>query len=326
MQLSDPWFLLLACSLPLLVLYMLKQKTPAFKVPSIQTFQSISQGRWRRMRHLPLVMRVMVLILLIIALARPQTFEEAGKQRSEGIDMMLVLDVSESMIALDFVIDGKRRDRLYVVKSVVKDFIKSRVNDRLGIVVFGSYAYAQAPLTLDHEVLEQFLENVEIGMAGSTTAIGEAMAVAVNRLKDISSKEKVMVLLSDGSNTAGQIQPSKAIEIAKSLGVKVYTIGIGSSGVVPVPTQLGIRQAQFKFDEKLLKKIANDTGGKYFRAKQTEELVNIYRSIDELERTEVETQFYRKYEEHYHPWVWAALMFLGLEMMVGFGRFGRVFR
>jgi Ca-activated chloride channel family protein len=225
------------------------------------------------------------------------------------------------MEALDFFIDGERVTRLQSVKNVVAEFIKNRPNDRIGMVVFGEDAFTQAPQTLDHGILLSFLEEVKIGMAGDRTAIGLAVGIAVKRIKDLPSKSKVLILLTDGSNNVNTLSPEKASEIAKSFGVKIYTIGVGSKGKAPFLVEgiFGQRLVyqQVDIDEETLKKIADITGGRYYRATDTESLKKIYDEIDQLERTEITRREYVEYEEHYAAFSFFGLGFLLLEILLG---------
>ena len=274
--------------------------------------------------HTGFFLRIGCLSLLILALARPQTGHEQSKQRTEGLDMMLVIDTSGSMRGMDFVIDGKRQDRLSVAKEVLKKFIEARSDDRLGLTIFGSNAFAYVPLTLDHDVLTRYLDEVSIGMAGESTAIGDAIGVATNRLKDLKAKSKVMILLTDGSNQAGKVEPMDAAKAAKAMGVKIYSIGVGSKGLVPVPTQFGYQNVRIDLDEELLGKIADLTGGQYYRATDTETLAKIYQTIDELEKTEREIEVFRLYEESYSSFVWPALILIILEICFNISRWRRI--
>ena len=261
-------------------------------------------------------------MLLIIASARPQLGNTQFKRKSEGIDIMLVIDTSGSMKALDFSYNNERKNRLYVVKKVVSEFVKERLDDRIGLVVFGDNAYIQSPLTLDHQVLDKYIDRMEIGMAGNSTAIGDAMATTLKRLVDIESKSKVAILLTDGENTAGTIDPKEATEAAKSLGVKFYTIAIGRSGSVPIPVDglfgKTVRKVRMNVDTKLLKYIASETGGEFFQATDTESLVKIYDSIDQLEKTEIEKTEFKNYKDIGEYFLFAALIVLLLEVFVGF--------
>lgn len=266
--------------------------------------------------HLLFFLRLIAIIFALIAMARPQSGKGEVKERTEGLDIILTIDTSESMKGLDFILDGQRKTRLDVVKNVLINFIDKRIDDRLGMVVFGTNAFTQAPLTLDHDVLLRFLDATEIGMAGGQTAIGDAMGVAINRLKDLESKSKIVILLTDGSNTAGEINPLEMIKAAKLKNIKIYTIGVGSKGDVPVQTRYGIKYTRMDLDEGLLQKIAEETGGKYYRAKDTEGLKQIYENIDSLEKTKKEVQIFHNYKEHYHYFLWSSLAFFLLEILL----------
>ncbi len=267
--------------------------------------------------NLPHFFRLGLLACLILAAARPQLMDQNTKRQVEGLDIMLVLDTSNSMLAMDFELEGKRQNRLEVVKHVVEDFIQKRMDDRLGLVVFGSQAFTQAPLTLDHKVLLEFLKPVKIGMAGPETAIGDALATAVKRLKDIDAKSKIVILLTDGASTAGVVEPRSAVEAARTLGIKIYAVGVGSDGPVPFPTQgfFGVEYQQriFKMDTELMKFIADSTGGKFFLASDTETLQKIYATIDQLEKTRKDVDDPRPREEAAWIFLLAALAFFALE-------------
>jgi Ca-activated chloride channel family protein len=307
------WFLLL---LPLAFFFLKKKnrstsnfRTPAAFLWDIPTPRDLS----------PLIpwCRFFTLACLTLVLARPQTYEQAAPRKADGLDMILVIDTSGSMKALDFLKgDGRRVDRLSVVKEVVSDFVKKRINDRLGLVVFGSQAYPQAPLTLDHEVILTYIDAAQIGMAGEATAIGDGIGVALGRVKDVDAKSKILILLTDGANTAGKIDPRQAMEAAKTLGVKIYTIGIGSDQPVPVETQWGIQQVVFELDEKLLTEIAQETGGSYFKASDREGLAAIYDEIDRLETTQREGLTRQDAKEEYGFFLLLALGFFLLEMLL----------
>jgi Ca-activated chloride channel family protein len=241
---------------------------------------------------------------------------------------MLCLDTSGSMNALDFQLENKRVNRLQVVKKVVDEFIRGRQNDRIGMVVFAEEAFTQCPLTLDYGVLLSFLDRLEIGMAGDTTAIGSALATCVKRLKDVKSKSKVIILLTDGRNNTGAISPATAADIAKTHGIKVYTIGAGTEGEAPflVDSLFGKHYVYQKvdLDEDTLKEIARKTGGRYFRATNTEALKTIYQQIDEMEKTEVKVKEYMEYKELFHWFLIPGLLFLLVEIVLAHTRFMKI--
>ncbi|MDE3269018.1 MAG: VWA domain-containing protein, partial [Pseudomonadota bacterium] len=268
MQLAYPYVLLLVSVLiPLLYLYQRRGIYGRITMPSIAPLRNKRAGQSRYLRHLLLALRVLAILCIIGALARPQLLTGVRIKETEGLDLMLLIDTSASMRALDFVAaNNERKDRLAVVKEVIADFIKTRHNDRIGMIVFGEQAFIQAPLTSDHDILLEFLAQTEIGMAGDSTAIGDAIGVSVNRFKNIQAKSKVAILLTDGENTAGIIDPTISAKIASDYDVKIYTIGIGSNEAVPVPHAGQIFRQQLPLDEGLLQDIAKQTGGKYFKA------------------------------------------------------------
>lgn len=312
---SEPyWFVLLLVLFPMYWYY--NRSFPFISYPRTQLLKRIKHQSNPIKKHLLFLLRVCAVVAMIIALARPQAGRSRMQQKSEGLDIMLVVDTSGSMKAMDFTIQGKNQDRLFVVKHVLEEFIQTRSDDRIGMVVFGTHAYAQAPLTLDHDVLSKYLEAVEIGVAGEQTAIGEAIAVAVNRMKDIEAKSKIMILLTDGSNTSGKVDPIEAANAAKAFDVKIYTIGVGSNRPVPIPTPLGYRRVVVELDEKSLTQIAEITNGKYFKASDTKTLSQVYKTIDELEKTNVDVTVHRNYEEKFSPYLWAALCFALMELLL----------
>ncbi len=249
-----------------------------------------------------LIFAAAVVASLVAALARPQKGESVFRVTSEGVDIMMVLDLSGSMRAEDFLVNGRRENRLFVVKDAAQHFIEQRSNDRIGLVVFAGRAYTQCPLTLDYPVLLELLDNLQIGQADDGTAIGSALATAVNRLKDSKAASKVIVLLTDGVNNAGKIDPMTAAEIASKFGIKVYTIGAGTKGLAPYPVQdvfgnTVYQPVKIDVDDEGLERIAQKTGGQYFRATDTEGLKKIYSAIDKLEKSKIESLKYTNYED-----------------------------
>ena len=320
MRFADPEFLFLLIIVIPIAFYS-HTSGGRIRFSNIQTIKSIVQSHWFHPRKLLLIFRVLATVLVVVALARPQAGRVFSKTSSNGVDILLALDTSGSMQALDFKIDGKPVDRLSVVKKVVSDFVQARVSDRMGLIVFGEEAFLQCPLTLDHGILMEFLQQLEIGMAGDGTAIGSAVGVGVGRIKDLEAKSKVMILLTDGRNNAGRIPPEKAAEIAKSFGIKVYTVGVGTSGKAPFAVN-SIFGKQYVYqdvdiDEELLQSIAKETSAKYFRAKSTEELVAIYDEIDKLETTEKEVKEYTEYNELFHLALIPGILFTLLELILG---------
>jgi Ca-activated chloride channel family protein len=319
---AHPWFLLILLVLIPMFFWEFRALRPALIYPTLKTVSSLNRSRF--LYRLPFVLRVLSVVLITLALARPQSGRSQSKRSTDGIDIMLVADASGSMNALDFVIDGKRQNRLSVVAKAMSEFVKARTEDRLGLVVFGTYAYALAPLTLDHDVILQLIDNMKVGMAGETTAIGDALGVASNRLKDLTSKSKIIILMTDGVSDAGTLNPSEAAQAAQAIGIKIYTVGVGSEGDVPIKTPYGYQNVRIPIDEKILKEIADMTGGKYFRATDTDALFNIYHTIDSLEKTTSEVEIYNSYEEHFAWLVGAALLFLFLELLLRTTRLRRL--
>lgn len=325
MRFAYPWVLLfLLLLLPLAwILLARRQQRPGFGYATVGILRSAfaSQNLWL---NLPTFLRLGLLSCLIIAAARPQLMDVNTKRNVEGLDIVLVLDTSNSMLAMDFKLDDKRQNRLEVVKHVVEQFIQKRVDDRIGLVVFGSQAFTQAPLTLDHRVLLEFLKPISIGMAGPETAIGDALATAVKRLKDVDAKSKIIILLTDGASTAGSVEPKSAVEAARTLGIKVYAIGVGSNGPVPFPTQgfFGVEYQQriFKMDTELMQFIADSTGGKFFLASDTATLEKVYATIDQLEKTKKEFDDPRPREEFAWAFILAALVFFAVEQALAASR------
>ncbi len=276
-------------------------------------------------------LRLLSVALLMLAMTRPQTGRTLTEVNTEGIDIVLVMDTSGSMQALDLDADreiSKRRNRLEVARDVVASFVEARQNDQLGLVVFGEQAFTQCPLTLDHGILSTFLERVEIGVAGDGTALGDAVATGVKRLRDSSAESRVLIVLTDGVNNAGSIAPQTAAEIAATYDIRIYTIAAGVRGEAPflVRTRLGeqvIYQPNM-IDEDVLQKMAEATGGAYFRAEDAEALESIYEEIDQLERTEITMEKYTEYDERYRWFVAPAILLLLLEVVLLGTRFRKL--
>jgi Ca-activated chloride channel family protein len=266
--------------------------------------------------HAPFVLRSLLVILLSIALARPQMSNRLQSESTEGIDIMMALDVSGTMLGEDF-----RPNRLEAAKAVAKEFVSSRPNDQIGLVLFAGESFTQCPLTADHTVLFDLFESVKFGMIEDGTAIGLGLANAVNRMKDSPTKSKVIILLTDGSNNRGDIDPQTAAEIAKTYGIRVYAIGVGSYSKevkVPVYTPYGVQYGTMssEFDESTLRNIAQLTGGEYFRAKDNKTLRAIYDQIDQLEKTKIRVREYSKRTEHFMPFLLAAFACLLLDLVL----------
>ena len=315
---EDPWLLLFFLMIPYLTIRGKGKLQATISYSSIDTLQSIRSARVEILSILPLVLRMIAISLLVLALARPQEGHKSTEILSVGVDIMLALDTSGSMQALDFIKDEKRDTRLTMVKDVVSQFIENRPNDRMGMVVFGSEAYTQCPLTLDQGILQSFLSKLDIGMAGDLTAIGSAIGIAVKRLKDLESKSKVIILLTDGRNNAGNLPPLQAAQTAKAFGIKIHTIAVGTHGKAPflVNSIFGQRYVyqQVDIDENTLKKISDLTGGQYFRATDLESLKAIYKQIDEMEKSEVKVIDHSEYTELFHYFLIPGILLLFLEI------------
>lgn len=293
----------------------------SIRFSSLRNLKKVRPSFWQRLSWLPKVLRLLALTSLIIAMARPQYGWKETEIFSRGIDIMLVTDVSYSMKATDF-----RPNRLESAKRVMEEFIEGRKGDRIGIIVFATTSFMLCPLTLDYGVVKEFIENIEFDIVdGNSTAIGMALAYGVKKLKDSKAKSKVIILLTDGENNAGMIEPLTAAEMAETLGIRVYTIGVGSEGMamVPVDTPFGVRYVPqaVHIDEETLKKIAEQTGGRYYRATSEEKLEEIYKEIDKLVKTKIEEKTHQFYDERMHYFIIAAILFILLEVVLSATRF-----
>jgi len=313
---ANKGFLFLLLLIPALsVWYYFRQRNRESDVrySSLLPFSEIPSTRKERARHLPFILRMAALTLLILALARPQSTSHGENVYSEGIDIILALDISGSMLAEDF-----HPNRIEAAKNVAEEFINARTNDRIGLVIFASESFTQCPLTVDYAVLKSLLKPVKPGMIEEETAIGLGIANAVNRLKDSKSKSKVIILLTDGVNNRGEIDPITAAQIAATYGIRIYTVGMGTNGEAPYPAQtpFGIRYQMMKsdLDENALTKIAELTDGKYFRATDNATLEKIYKEIDRLEKTRIEVRTYRRYSELFYSYVGFALLLLMVDV------------
>tara|TARA_B100000686_G_scaffold355261_1_gene471730 strand:- start:7905 stop:8912 length:1008 start_codon:yes stop_codon:yes gene_type:complete len=325
---QDPWLLFGMIVIPILIMVYRDRRQAVIRFSSIATLKMLVVQRPKLLRIFPIILRCITVIILILALARPQEGRYTREILSRGVDIMLAIDTSGSMRALDFTRGDQRITRLNVVKEVVSNFVGNRSNDRLGLIAFGAEAFTQCPLTLDHEVVLKFINKMTIGMAGDSTAIGSAIGIAVKRLKDLEAKSKVIVLLTDGRNNAGFITPEQSANIAKTYGVKIYTIGVGTRGRVPflVDTILGQRYVyqQVNIDEVTLKSIAEKTGAQYFRATDLESLRNIYAQIDQLETSDVKIKEHTNFTELFPIFLVPSLMCLLLEIFISNTRLQRI--
>ena len=316
---ANPNYLyLLLLLLPLIGWYVWKlQKSQAsMQVSSSEVFDLPQASSWKvHLRHLPFVLRMAVIALLIIVLARPQSTDSWQNSSTEGIDIVLSLDISTSMLAEDL-----KPNRLEAAKDVAASFINGRQNDNIGLVVFSGESFTQCPLTTDHTVLLNLFKDIQSGMINDGTAIGLGLANSVSRIKDSQARSKVIILLTDGSNNMGEIAPVTAAEIAKTFGIRVYTIGVGTEGEAPYPfqTAFGVQYQNVKvdIDEETLKQIAATTGGQYFRATDNSSLKAIYTEIDKMEKTKISVKEYSKKEEEYLIYALCLFVLLLIEIVL----------
>ena len=325
MGFAHPYWLLLLVLVPLAGFWSWQsmRKRPGMRFSTTAAARQAGPSIRVRLRFLPTVLRVAGLTLAIVALARPQDRNVIREQYAEGVDIMMVLDTSTSMRAEDFT-----PNRFVAAKNVGSDFIAGRTSDRVGLIVFAANAYTQAPLTLDYDFLQSMLSEVEVGVIEDGTAIGTALAMAVNRLKDTEAKSKVVILLTDGQNNRGELSPETAAEVAKTLGVRIYAIGVGQHGEAPfvVDHPFAGRQRRMvpvEIDEEMLQAVADMTGGQYFRATNNRALRDIYDEIGELERTKIEERSYMDYEEQYATFLFPGLLLLMIEVLLSTTLFRR---
>lgn len=317
-EFAYPDFLYGLLVLPLLLFWYWKKNNAnrvELQVSSLMAFEEIAMGVKVKLRHLVFVLRLAAIGLLFVALARPQSSTSWQNVTTEGIDIVMAIDISSSMLAEDF-----KPNRLEASKAVALEFIGGRPNDRVGLVVFSGESFTQCPLTTDHSVLRNLFEDIKSGIIEDGTAIGMGLATGVARLKDSEAKSKVVILLTDGVNNAGSIAPITAADIASSFGVRVYTIGVGSKGTAPYPIETPFgkqyRDMEVKIDEEMLKEIAANTGGVYYRAVDKNKLGAIYEDIDKLEKSKIEVTEFRKKTERFLPWVLLAAFCLLLEFLL----------
>ncbi len=310
------WFLLLVPALIVWYVVRHKKQETALSFSDLKGMVKLPKTWKAYLRHLLFAMKMAALALLIVALARPQSASTNSTSNIEGIDIVLAMDVSGSMLARDL-----KPDRLTAAKNVASDFVKGRPGDRMGLVIFSGETFTQVPLTTDHGVMLNMLAEMKNGLIDDGTAIGDGLATAISRLKDSEAISKVVILLTDGMNNAGSVDPYTAAEIAKLYGIRVYTIGVGTYGTAPYPVQnpfggTVLQQMKVEIDEKLLTTIANSTGGKYFRANNNQKLDEIYQEIDKLERSKIEVTEFRRLHEEFYPLVAWALALLLLEFLL----------
>jgi Ca-activated chloride channel family protein len=328
LQFEEPLALILLAIIPLWAYWNRLDKKSTILYSSISSIKSLQPTGFSGAFYISPILRCLAIFFIVLSLARPQQGQTTREILTKGVDIILAVDTSGSMRALDFKKEDQRVTRLKALKDVASEFIKKRQQDRIGLVAFGQEAFTQCPLTLDQNILLSFLDQLSIGMAGDSTAIGSAIGIAAKRLKDLESKSKVIILLTDGRNTAGALAPIQGAEIAKALGIKVYTIGIGSRGKAPflVDTLFGQKYVyqNVDIDETTLKEISKLTGAEYFRATDTESLQEIYNKIDELEKTEVKIKEYSRYFELFPYFLIPGLFLLLLEIITSQTRYQRV--
>ena len=310
------WLLVIPALLVLRYLWIeLRDRRPHLRVSALEAWKAGGRSVWEIIVHVPFVLRIAALSLLVIAIARPRSSSQVEKVDTEGIDIMFTMDVSTSMLARDFT-----PDRLSAAKDIAIEFISQRPSDRMGIVVFAGESYTQCPLTTDRATLINLMKEVQTDLIEDGTAIGNGLATAVSRLKDSDAKSRVVILLTDGVNNMGEIDPGMATEIAKTYGIRVYTIGVGAQGTAPYPVQtpwgIELRNIPVEIDEPLLKGIAEGTGGRYFRATDNTKLAEIYAEIGQMEKTRTSVDSFPVYKDLFKNYALAALLCLLLEMLI----------
>jgi Ca-activated chloride channel family protein len=307
--------------IPALLVWRARRRGPAINFPDGALLKNLPVSLTVRLQPLLTLLYIAGLACLIVALARPQRGLQESRVNTEGVDIVLLLDLSTSMETPDFSRNGQRQTRIESAKQVISDFIAKRKDDRIGMVGFAALPYSIAPLTLDHSWLVQRMDGLRTGMLEDGTAIGDGIASAVNRLRDSKAKSRIVILLTDGINNRGELMPENAAQAAAALGMKVYTIGIG--GGLPVRQGFFTMPAQ-EIDEAVLKRIAELSKAEFFRARDLKTLEEVYDRIDKLEKTEIEIQQFTRFEEKAGSWLAAALLFLTLEKMFSLSRFGRL--
>ena len=324
-QFANPEFFWLLLIIPLLIdhkIFAANKNNPTLKYSDTTPFEGTKN--WKvRLRELPYYIRLIIIALICVILARPQTTSGEQKVTTEGIDIVLAMDVSTSMLAEDL-----QPNRLKAAKEAASEFIDNRPNDRIGLVVFAGQSFTQSPITIDHTVLKELLDKLETGMVQDGTAIGMGLATSVSRLKDSKAKSRVVILLTDGDNNAGSVSPETAAEIAKTFGIRVYTIGVGTKGKAkyPVKTPFGMtsQYIEVNINEPLLTNIADITDGKYFRATDTKSLESIYKQIDQLEKTKVDVAYFSSYTELFYPTAIAVIVLFLIEILLRFTIFRKL--
>jgi Ca-activated chloride channel family protein len=324
MTFAHPWLLLLLLLLPLAAwLKGRRGSSPAFVYSSVKLVAGLAGARRSRAGNFLAALRWLALALLIVALAQPRFAKSTTEVKASGVDIVVAFDMSGSMISEDFVVKGERVNRFNMARSVLKKFIDQRPNDRIGLVLFASQAFIGTPLTLDHDFLQENLDRLEIGaIEQNSTAIGDGLGTAINRLRDLKAKSKIVILMTDGQNNSGKLDPLLAAEAAAAMKVKVYTVGIGEQGTAPMPVfmngqKVGYQNVPVDVDETTLQKIAAKTGGKYYRADNAEKFQQIYAEIDKLEKTDATVKKYTQFDELFPWFVAGGLALLLLELGLG---------
>ena len=324
MTFAHPWLLLLLLLLPLAAwLKGRRGSSPAFVYSSVKLVAGLAGARRSRAGNLLAALRWLTLALLMVALAQPRLMKSTTEVKASGVDIVVAFDMSGSMISEDFVVKGERVNRFNMARSVLKKFIDQRPNDRIGLVLFASQAFIGTPLTLDHDFLQENLDRLEIGaIEQNSTAIGDGLGTAINRLRDLKAKSKIVILMTDGQNNSGKLDPLLAAEAASAMKVKVYTVGIGEQGTAPMPVfmngqKVGYQNVPVDVDETTLQKIAAKTGGKYYRADNAEKFQQIYAEIDKLEKTDATVKKYTQFDELFPWFVAGGLALLLLELGLG---------
>ena len=293
----------------------LKERNPHLRVSTVVPWLQTGRGLMNVIRHFPFLLRTLALVMIIIAIARPRSSEQMDRVDTEGIDIMLAMDVSTSMLARDFT-----PDRISAAKDIAIEFISQRPYDRMGIVVFAGESYTQCPLTTDRATLINLMKEISTDLIEDGTAIGNGLATAVARMKDSDAKSRVIILLTDGVNNRGEITPQMAAEIAKTYGIRVYTIGVGANGMAPYPVMtpwgVDIQKVQVEIDEDLLSEIASSTGGRYFRATDNTKLMEIYNEINQMEKARITVDSFPVYKELFPGYAFVALVALLLELVL----------
>jgi Ca-activated chloride channel family protein len=323
-EFAYPAFFGLLALIPVMIYwYIVKQqrRQTAMEMSSLEGLRGLPISWKVRFRPILLALRILAYTALVVALARPQTSNTSESIDSEGIDIVLAIDISGSMLAKDLL-----PDRLEAAKKVAMNFVDSRISDRIGLVIFSGESFTQCPITTDHSVLKNQIMQIKSGMLQDGTAIGMGLATSVDRLRTSKAKSKVIILLTDGVNNTGLIDPLTALEISKAFKIRVYTIGVGTIGKAPFPMPMpdGSIQTQMQdvqLDEPLMRKISTETGGKYFRATNNKDLINIYAEIDKLEKTKVEITSYKRFAEHFFPLAMLALACILLEVVLRYTAF-----